>query len=113
MPRVERGEFINVGVILYCAKKKFLDCRIHIDEKRLTALFPLIDIHFLEQHLDSYSKICRGEPSGGPIALFDMPSRFRWLTARRSTIIQSAPVHPGFCTEPSESLEKLFQSCVL
>ena len=112
VPRVERGEFLNLGVIVFCKSLSFLDMRYLINEERLKALFNDIDISDIRCHLESYEKICKGEYSGGPIARLDLPSRFRWLTARRSTIIQSSEVHPGLCSDPEQTLEKLFNELV-
>jgi hypothetical protein len=112
VPRVERGEFLNVGVIVFCKSLPFLDMSYLINEDRLMALYTGIDIADIRCHLESYEKICRGEFSGGPIARLDLPSRFRWLTAKRSTIIQSSEVHPGLCSDPAQILDKLFNELV-
>ncbi|HSF45227.1 MAG TPA: DUF3037 domain-containing protein [Chitinophagaceae bacterium] len=112
VPRVERGEFMNVGVIVFCKTLSFLEMRYLIHEERLKLLHNDIDIPDIQCHLESYQKICKGEESGGPIARLDLPSRFRWLTAKRSTIIQSSEVHPGLCSDPQETLEKLFSELV-
>ncbi|RZM18468.1 MAG: DUF3037 domain-containing protein [Pedobacter sp.] len=112
VPRVEREEFMNIGIILYCAKAKFIASTFVIDEKRLLALCPEMDIAEIQCHAEAFSKICVGK-GGGPIGELDMPSRFRWLTATRSTVFQSSKVHPGFCTEPSEMLERLKEQLVL
>ncbi|MEM8897663.1 MAG: DUF3037 domain-containing protein [Bacteroidota bacterium] len=113
VPRVERGECVNVGVILFCKRKKYLDMRVHLDESRLLALFPEIDLEEVRAYLAVWDLICKGDPEGGEIAKLDTPERFRWLTAMRSTIIQNSQVHPGMCTEPEAVLEKLFQEYVL
>lgn len=113
VPRVERGEFLNVGVILFCKSRAFLDMRYLISEERLKALYGEIDIADIRCHLESFEKICKGQFSGGPIALLDLASRFRWLTAKRSTIIQSSEVHPGLCLDPLQTLEKLFNELVI
>lgn len=112
VPRVERGEFINVGVIVFCKSLGYLDMRFLVDETRLRALHEGIDVEDIRCHLDAFQKICKGDPSGGPIAQLDQPSRFRWLTAKRSTILQSSEVHPGLCTSPGDVLEKLFNELV-
>jgi hypothetical protein len=112
VPRVERGEYLNVGVILFCKSQAYLDMRFLITEERLIALYGEIDIADIRCHLESYEKICRGESSGGPIAQLDLPSRFRWLTAKRSTIIQSSEVHPGLSSDPTQTLGKLFNELV-
>jgi hypothetical protein len=112
VPRVEREEFINVGVILFSKKLKFLKARYKVDEKRLKALFDTLDIEEVEQYLKAFQQISDGSPDGGPIAKLDQPSRFRWLTATRSTVVQASKVHPGFCGEPEQALEKLFAQMV-
>ena len=113
VPRVEREEFLNVGVILYASKQKFLQSMFHLNEERLRILSDKTDIEEVKAHLLSFERICMGAADVGPIAKLDMASRFRWLTATRSTIVQSSKVHPGFCTNPKEALEKLFQQLVL
>jgi hypothetical protein len=113
VPRVEREEFINIGVILYCAKKKFLKIAYTIDTYRLLALYPKIDLMDLECHLEALGKICNGGKNGGPIGNLDLPSRFRWLTATRSTIVQTSKVHPGFCLDAEQTLGKLYRTMVL
>lgn len=113
VPRVEREEFLNVGVILYCKDMKFLDMRYTIDEKRILNFCKDLDFQELKEHLIAYENICKGNVSGGPIAKLDLPSRFRWLTATRSTVVQSSKVHPGLCKEPAKTLEHLFERLVL
>jgi hypothetical protein len=113
VPQVEREEFLNVGVILFCPKLKFLQCLCAVDEERLCSFSSRVDIDELKGHLHSYVEICRGSKTGGPIAQLDMPSRFRWLTATRSTVVQSSKVHPGLCIDPQETLEKLYSELVL
>ena len=113
VPRVEREEFMNVGVIMYCSKQKFLKMMYVLDEERLTAFFKDIDIHQLEQNLLSFQRICNGEKDGGPIAMLDAPSRFRWLTATRSTVVQTSKVHPGFCLDGDDTLVRLYNQLVL
>src|ERR1700753_1784291 len=108
VPRVEREEFLNVGVILYCAKLKFLEAHYHLDERRLLAFCKDCDIEELRSHICSFEHICRGDNDSGPIGKLDMASRFRWLTAARSTMLQTSKVHPGFCDDAGETLEKLF-----
>ena len=113
MPRVEREEFLNVGVILYCKDLKYLNCIFTIDSYRLQALCGEVDCAGVEEHLRSFARICKGNPEGGPIASLDLASRFRWLTATRSTVVQTSKVHPGFCTSPEETLHKLHAQLVL
>lgn len=113
VPRVEREEFLNVGIILYCKDFRFLDTRYSINNEKLKTLCTRVDCDEVEEHLQSFAKISRGEKEAGPIAALDIASRFRWLTATRSTIIQSSKVHPGFCEDPEETLEKLYRQLVL
>lgn len=113
VPQVERDEFINIGVILYCAKKKVIDMIYHLDSKRLAAFNPLFDFMELDLHLSAFKNICSGLKVGGPIADLDAASRFRWLTALRSTTIQTSRIHPGFCCSPEDTLTKLYQQMVL
>lgn len=112
VPRVEREEFLNVGVIVFVKAKGFLGIQYEIDPSRITTLFPDTDLQEVTAQLRSFEKICRGDLSGGPIAALDTPSRFRWLTAKRSTIIQSSAVHPGLCDHPDETLARLFHEMV-
>jgi hypothetical protein len=113
VPRVEREEFMNVGVIMYCSKQKFLKMMYGLDKERLAAFFKDIDLHQLEQNLLSFQRICNGEKDGGPIAALDAPSRFRWLTATRSTVVQTSKVHPGFCLDGDDTLGRLYNQLVL
>jgi len=113
VPRVEREEFLNIGVILYCAKQKFLKIEYTINPLRLQALCTKLDLAELESHLKALEKICEGGNEGGPIGQLDLPSRFRWLTATRSTIVQTSKVHPGFCTDAAQTMEKLYRTMVL
>lgn len=113
VPRVEREEFLNVGVILYCSGRRFLQARFHVDDSRLLALHEEADLNELRLRLDAFDRICAARPDGGPIALLPPASRFRWLTAARSTILQTSPVHPGLCIDPLETLERLFAQLVL
>jgi hypothetical protein len=113
VPRVEREEFLNVGIILYCPKQKFLQTVFTLDESRLHALFPAIDIPELQQHLEAFRLIALGKAEGGPIGALDIASRFRWLTATRSTVLQTSKVHPGFCGDPEGVLQRLHSQLVL
>ncbi len=113
VPRVEREEFLNVGVILYCQKQKFLQVLFNIDEHRLCAFVKDIDCDELKSHFTAIQSICNGDKNGGPIAKLDIASRFRWLTATRSTIVQPSKVHPGFCSDAAETLQKLYADLVL
>jgi hypothetical protein len=113
VPRVEREEFLNVGIILYSKQQKFLECKYQLHEGRLRALLPTIDIDEIAEHLRGFEHICKGSAEGGPIAKLDLPSRFRWLTATRSTVVQTSKVHPGFCNDLPEALKKLHGQLVL
>jgi len=113
VPRVDREEFLNVGVILYCAKQQFLKTLFQLDAGRITSLYPEIDVEIIRKHLETFQLICRGDAGAGPIAKLPIAERFRWLTATRSTIIQVSKVHPGFCTDAEETLDKLYRQLVL
>jgi hypothetical protein len=113
MPRVEREEFLNIGIILYCAKQKYLKMLYVLDEQRLQAFSDYLDMDELKEHLCSLERICSADPQGGPIAKLDMPSRFRWLTATRSTILQTSKVHPGLCVDAEETTNRLFSQLVV
>ncbi len=112
VPQVEREEFINVGVALYCKTARFLEVKYHLNEQRLLALHPDADVTDIRAHLEAFQAIASGQPEAGPIAQLDMASRFRWLTARRSTVIQTSPVHPGLCSQPEVALERLYEQLV-
>jgi hypothetical protein len=112
VPRVERGEFVNVGVVLFCRTRRFLQARIALDEQRLLALAPDIDFDDLRQHLRAITLICEGDPAGGPIARLPQPERFHWLVAPRSAIIQTSPVHPGMGDDPASALQRLLETMV-
>lgn len=113
VPRVEREEFLNVGVVLYCRKPAFLKMLFTLDEARILALHPLADIADIKCHLQAFEQICAGNAVAGPIAALDNPSRFRWLTAKRSTVVQSSAVHPGLCKDPSFTLNRLHEQLVI
>lgn len=113
VPRVEREEFLNVGVILYSRKEEFLQTLFHLDKAKLNAFSDKLDIDEIENHLLAFERICNGGPDSGPIGQLDMASRFRWLTATRSTVVQTSKVHPGFCEKPVEAIQKLFNQLVL
>ena len=112
VPRVEREEFVNVGVILSCEKSRYLEARIELDEARLLALDPGIDLDSLRRHLDAIPAICRADPGSGPIGLLPLRARFHWLTAKRSSIIQTSPVHTGKCADMAATMEHLMQRMV-
>lgn len=113
VPKVEREEFLNVGVILYCAKPPFLQSMFVINRERLKAFCGEMDVPEVEENLRALERICEGVAEAGPIGKLDIASRFRWLTATRSTVVQTSRVHPGFCKDPGEALVKLFEQLVL
>ncbi|KRC36110.1 DUF3037 domain-containing protein [Acidovorax sp. Root219] len=112
VPRVEREEFINAGVILSCQKSGFLQAAIALDEERLLAMDPHVDIDTVRRHLDAIVAICAGEAGCGPIAQLPFRQRFHWLTARRSAIIQTSPAHTGRCTDAAAALEHIMDRMV-
>jgi hypothetical protein len=113
VPHVERGECINVGVILFCRTLQFLGALTHLDSERALALAPHIDLELIKQHLDRIPLICAGGEQAGSIGLLSQPERFHWLVSPRSTIIQTSPVHSGLCSDPQRELEQLFGEMVL
>ena len=113
VPRVDREEFLNVGVIVYCHSLRWLGLRYAADEDRLRAFAPKLDIDEVRAHLAGFEAIVAGAESGGPIGQLDKAGRFRWLTATRSTIIQTSRVHPGFCGDLPGELDRLFEQMVL
>jgi len=113
VPRVEREEFLNVGVILYARRQNFLQALCKLDKTKLKAFSENIDMAEVEEHLLSIERICKGGSDSGAIGKLDMASRFRWLTATRSTVVQTSKVHPGFCDNPGEAIQKLFAQLVL
>ena len=108
VPRVEREEFVNAGVIVFCLQRDFLEARVRIDESRLKALWPELDIDLVREHLEAFPRICSGDPAAGPIAKLTRRERFHWLVAPRSTIIQVSPVHSGICESPELAMEQIF-----
>ena len=112
VPRVERGEFINVGVILSCPAHDFLEARVQLDQDRLIALFPDVDAQLVQQYLDAIPAVCRGEAAAGPIGQLTQRQRFYWLVAPRSTIIQTSSVHTGLSENPAATLEHLMRTMV-
>jgi hypothetical protein len=107
VPRVEREEFINAGVVVFCLEKRYLDARILLNEQRLRGLWPEVDVDLVREHLDAIPRICMGDPAGGPIAKLTQRERFHWLTSPRSTIIQPSPVHTGVCENTEGVLDRL------
>ena len=112
VPRVEREEFFNVGVIVSCPAQKFLEARIFLDEEKLRVFAPDADAETVRQYLAVIPKICAGDADAGVIGKLAPRERFYWLTAQRSTIVQSSPVHTGICADAGELLEHLFEKMV-
>ena len=112
VPRVERGEQVNVGVILSCADSEFLDARIEVDDAVIRALDPTVDLEAMHQQLALIPIVCRGGEAAGPIGALPARGRFRWLVSPRSTIIQPSPVHTGRTSDPAACLEKLMDRLV-
>ena len=113
VPRVDREEFINAGVIVFCLERQFLAARVQVDEARLKALWPDLDLELVRQHLEAFPKVCSGDASAGPIAKLSLRERFHWLVAPRSTVIQVSPVHSGLCDAPQSTLDRLFSGSVV
>ena len=112
VPHVERGECVNAAVVLFCRRRGFLAARVGLDERRLTALAPDVDAEGVRRHLDELARIAAGEPDAGPIAALPQSERFHWLAAPSSTVVQPSPVHTGFCDDPGQMLEHLFERLV-
>jgi len=112
VPRVERGEFVNAGVIVFSPTSGFLESRIELDHQRLLALAPTIDVATVEEYLASIPRICAGGDEAGPIGSLPQRARFHWLVAPRSTIIQTSAVHSGVHADPRAALESLFEKLV-
>jgi hypothetical protein len=113
VPRVEREEFLNVGVILFCPAQGFLQVKFEVNETRLHCFAGhQLDLGELRERLRSFERICRGRAEGGPIGQLAVASRFRWLTAQRSTVVQTSPVHPGLSADAAATLGRLFEELV-
>ncbi len=115
VPDLERGECLNVGVLLICRPSRFLDARIHLDAARLSALWPGLvgePLGLIEAHLATIGPICAGDPAGGPIAALTLRERWHWLTAPASTVVQPGPVHTGLTADPAAELDRLFSRLV-
>lgn len=113
VPFVEREEFFNAGVILFCPQQRFLNARVHLDPVKLQALAPALPAGEAQQRLDAILKICAGDHTAGPIASISQRARFHWLVSPRSTLIQVSPVHSGICDQPEPVLDRLFREQVL
>lgn len=112
VPRVDRGECMNAGVILFCRTRRFLGAQVALIEAKLRALDPECDVELVSRHLDHVLLICAGGAAGGPIGELPLFERFHWLVAPRSTIIQTSPVHSGLCADPAAMLETLLARTV-
>jgi hypothetical protein len=112
VPRLERGERVNVGVVVFCRPLDFLAARTRIDEARVAALWPELDLGAVRPHLEAIERIAAGDQSGGPMAKLDTTARFHWLVAPSSTIIQPSAVHTGVCADPPAQLDHLFETLV-
>ncbi len=112
VPREERGEFINAGIILFCRSRRFLGARLAFDPRRLSVLAPDVDPGMVQRHLDAIPRVCAGGPDAGPIGLLPLDERFRWLTAPRNTIVQPSPIHTGLCDDPAAMLDHLLATMV-
>ena len=113
IPRVEREEFVNVGIILFCKKSRFIKVMYQLNVEKLQCFCSEIDIVQLELNLLSFQKIGEGAKEGGPIAAMDIPERFRWLTAVRSSVIQTSRPHPGLSANLDKTIKRLFEELVL
>ncbi len=112
VPRVDREEFLNAGVLLYCLGRGFLGAAVELDEARLRALAPDVDVGLVRSHLEALPLICAGGAGAGPIGLLPQKERWHWLVAPRSTILQTSPVHSGLCEDPAAALEQLMDRMV-
>ena len=112
IPRVERGECLNAGVVLFCRPRRFLAATVELDEHRLRALAPDVDLAAVRGHLDALCRIAAGDPAAGPIAALPPSERFHWIVAPASTIIQCSPVHTGLTDDPARELERLLARLV-
>lgn len=112
VPRVDREEFVNVGVILYCSAQGFLQTMYALPEERLRIFSADLEISVLHDRLRAFERICAGRKEGGAIGQLPTAARFRWLTATRSTVVQTSPVHPGLCADAAETLTRLFAQLV-
>jgi hypothetical protein len=112
VPRVEREEFVNAGVILFCLARDFLGARVELDRDRVRALHPDVDLAVVDEHLAAIPRVCAGGERSGPIGRLSRRERFHWLVAPRSTVIQVSPVHSGLCDDPERALERLMDRMV-
>lgn len=107
VPRVERQEFLNAGVVVFCLEMRYLAGRVRLDRDRLNALWPDVDVELVVRHLEAVQRICEGDAAAGPIAQLSQRERFHWIVSPRSTIIQPSPVHTGVCDATEGLLDRL------
>jgi hypothetical protein len=112
VPRVEREEFVNAGVVLFCSERDFLGARVELDRERVRALSPDADLALVEEHLAAVARVAAGGEGSGPIGRLSRRERFHWLVAPRSTVLQVSPVHSGTCEDPARALDHLFDRMV-
>lgn len=112
VPRVERGEFVNAGVVVFSSECDYLDARVHLDRERVRLLFPDADLAEIESHLQAVPRVCAGGAGSGPIGQLSKRERWHWLVAPRSTVLQVSPVHSGISDEPEKALEELMERMV-
>jgi hypothetical protein len=113
VPKVEREEFLNVGIVLFCKKAKFIKVLHSFDVEKALSFSAEADVDQIQMNLLAFEKVAHGTKDGGPIALMDIPSRFRWLTALRSSVIQTSRPHPGLCDDLEKTTQRLFEEFVL
>lgn len=113
VPLVEREEFLNAGIILFCKKAKYINVLYQVNEEKLRVFCKEIDANQVRENLEAFRNIAFAAPGSGPVAAFDLPSRFRWLTAVKSAVIQTSRPHPGLCTDLDETATRLFRELVL
>jgi hypothetical protein len=113
VPLEERGECLNVGVVLICRQRRFLGMRLALDEARLRAFWPPLDLDLMRQQLEGRRRVCEGDRAAGPVARLSQSERFHWLVAPSSTIIQPSPTHSGLCSDPAAALDELLERLVL
>ncbi|HXX29485.1 MAG TPA: DUF3037 domain-containing protein [Myxococcaceae bacterium] len=112
VPRVEREEFVNAGVVVHCRGRDFLRARFALDERRLLALAPDVDLEAVRAHLEAFARVCDGGPAAGPLGGLSPTERFHWVTSPRSTVVQTSPVHAGLCEDPDAALAHLVETVV-
>ncbi|PSK92543.1 DUF3037 domain-containing protein [Taibaiella chishuiensis] len=112
VPRVEREEFLNIGIILFCTSRNFLELKYELDTERFRIFTEGMDTGIFEDNLHAFQRICKGGTAAGPIGLLPARERFRWITATRSSILQTSKAHSGFCTDAAAALDRLMQQLV-